>query len=85
MSQEFIVVTKKTAAQMLSVSVRTIDHLIAAGEIEVRRIGRRVVITRQSLSNFLLTDHPTRSTNRPGKCPSSASKKATGRGNRDRQ
>jgi excisionase family DNA binding protein len=61
MSQESIVVSKKIAAQMLSVSLRTIDHLIAAKELAIRKIGRRVVVPRQSLSDFILKDHPTRS------------------------
>lgn len=79
MSHESVVVTKKTAAQMLSVSLRTIDKLIAAKELTVRKIGRRVVVPRQSLSDFILKDHPTRSPKTQATCPSSASNRIEGR------
>ena len=78
MSQESIVVTKKIAAQMLSVSLRTIDHLIAAKELAIRKIGRRVVVPRQSLSDFILKDHPTRSGKPHCERPASAGKSAAG-------
>lgn len=82
MSQESIVVTKKTAAQMLSVSLRTIDHLIAAKELAIRKIGRRVVVPRQSLSDFILKDHPTRSSKPRVNCPSSTGKSGRSKKNR---
>jgi hypothetical protein len=40
---------RKDAAVALSVSVRSIDYMIAAGEFETRRKGRRVLITAASL------------------------------------
>jgi excisionase family DNA binding protein len=72
MSQESIVVTKNIAARMLSVSLRTIDHLIAAKELAVRTSGRRVVVPRQSLAEFILKDLPTRASKPHGKRPSAA-------------
>lgn len=56
---EVIVLSKQEAAQMLGISLRTIDRLIALKELQVRRLGRRVVIPRASLASFLRTDHPT--------------------------
>ncbi len=49
--------SKKEAAQMLDVCPRTIDNLIAFKELEVRRIGRRVLIPHNALINFVRTDH----------------------------
>jgi excisionase family DNA binding protein len=59
---ELIVLSKQEAAQMLGVSLRTIDRLIALKELQVRRLGRRVLIPRNSLDSFLRTDHPTQIT-----------------------
>lgn len=49
--------SKVEAAQMLNVSVRTIDNLIAFKELPVRRIRRRVLITHSALLNFIKSDH----------------------------
>jgi excisionase family DNA binding protein len=56
---EAMALTKRDAAQMLGVSLRTIERLIALKELPVRRLGRRVLIPRTSLENFLRSDHPT--------------------------
>jgi excisionase family DNA binding protein len=57
---EALALSKLEAARMLGVSVRTIDRLIALKELPVRRLGRRVVIPRNSLQGLLRADHPTR-------------------------
>lgn len=57
---EPVVLNKKEAAQVLGVSLRTIDRLIALKELPVRRLGRRVLIPRIALDNFLRRDHPTK-------------------------
>jgi excisionase family DNA binding protein len=54
-----IAMTKQEAAQILRVSLRTIDRLIALRELRVRRLGRRVLIPRSSLNSLMLKDHPT--------------------------
>jgi excisionase family DNA binding protein len=51
--------TKSDAAKTLSVSVRTIDNLIANKELPVRRIGKRVVIPYAALVSFMKSDHST--------------------------
>ncbi|MFZ0821402.1 MAG: helix-turn-helix domain-containing protein [Candidatus Acidiferrales bacterium] len=61
-TSEPIAVNKLEAAQMLGVSLRTIERLIALKELQVRRLGRRVLILRTSLENFLRHDHPTQIT-----------------------
>ena len=52
--------SKKQAAQLLAISVRTLDYMIASKEITVRRIGRRILIPLRSLQEFARRDHPTR-------------------------
>jgi excisionase family DNA binding protein len=52
-----ILYDRKSAAHALSVSVRTIDYLLAAGEFETRRIGKKVLITRASLLRFAQGNH----------------------------
>jgi excisionase family DNA binding protein len=56
---EPILVSKKEAAQVLSVSLRTVDNLIAAKEPAVRRLGRRCLIPRAALEAFARRDHST--------------------------
>lgn len=56
-----LLVDRKTAARLLSVSLRTLDNLIVSKELDgVRRIGRRVLISRSSLEIFARRDHRTR-------------------------
>jgi excisionase family DNA binding protein len=57
---EPVAVSKAEAAEMLGVSVRTVDRLIALKELPVRRLGRRVLIPRNGLHNLLRSDHPTK-------------------------
>jgi excisionase family DNA binding protein len=44
-----LALSKVEAARMLGVSLRTVDRLIALKQLPVRRLGRRVLIPRQSL------------------------------------
>jgi excisionase family DNA binding protein len=57
-----LAVNTREAAQMLSVSPRTIQNYIAAKLLPARKIGRRTVISVKALEAFLRTDHasPTR-------------------------
>jgi hypothetical protein len=48
---------RKTAAWALSVSIRTIDYALAAGEFETRRIGRKTLITAGSLKRYAAANH----------------------------
>lgn len=56
---ERLAFTKAEAAKALGLCLRTIDNLIAAKELTVRRIGRRVVIPATSLQALIRCDHPT--------------------------
>jgi len=61
-TSEPIALSKQEAAQMLGVSLRTVDRLIALKELQVRRLGRRVLVPRASLVNLIRGDHPTQTT-----------------------
>jgi excisionase family DNA binding protein len=54
MTTEKLLLNKKEAAQLLSLSLRTIDNLIHGRRLPVRRIGRRVLIHRRALEQFAL-------------------------------
>lgn len=54
-----ILVDRKTAARLLSVSVRTVDNLIACKQLRPRRVGRRILFERQALVLFAKGDHRT--------------------------
>ena len=47
-----ILVSRRDAAQLLAVSTRTIDSLIAEKRLPVKRIGTRVLFLRSDLDNF---------------------------------
>ena len=48
---------KAEAAKLLSISVRCLDYLIAQKDLDVRRIGARVLIPRAALLEFVRRDH----------------------------
>jgi excisionase family DNA binding protein len=48
---------RKTAARLLSISVRALDRFIANRAINTRRIGSRVLIPRSELQKFARADH----------------------------
>jgi len=49
MLQEPLLVNRRTAARLLSISLRTLDYLIARREIPVKKIGARVLIPLRAL------------------------------------
>ena len=57
---EAILLGKTETARLLGVSARTVDNLVSAGELRVRKIGRRSLYSRRELENFARRDHPTR-------------------------
>jgi excisionase family DNA binding protein len=56
---ENIFVSKKSAAALLSISVRTLEKLISTKQLRVRRIGSRVLISSLTLEKFGRHDHAT--------------------------
>lgn len=49
---EQILLSKRQAAQVLSISVRTLDKLILSRKLPTHKIGRRVLILRSSIERF---------------------------------
>jgi len=58
MQGEKLAVNRFEAARLLSISLRTLDSLVARGELRGRRVGRRIVFPLEELRRFLRTDHP---------------------------
>ena len=58
MNCEPLLYDRKTAARMLSISVGTLDRLVAKKLLRARRIGSRVLIPRGELLRFARADHP---------------------------
>lgn len=54
---EKVLYTKREAAQLLSISVRSLDYLIVSQQLPTRRIGRRVLVHRDSIEQFARADH----------------------------
>jgi excisionase family DNA binding protein len=52
-----LLVTKREAASLLSVSIRTIENFIRRKELVARKIGRRTLIPLTSLESFARRDH----------------------------
>ncbi len=51
-----LIVTREEAAEALRLSLRTVDKLLAAGEMSARRVGRRVLIPRSEIERFASED-----------------------------
>lgn len=48
---------RKTAARQISLSVRSVDYLIANKRLGTRRVGKRIMIPHCELVRFARTDH----------------------------
>lgn len=51
--------SRKEAAYALSISCRSLDLLIASGQLAVRKIGSRIMIPAHTLHEYAATDHDT--------------------------
>jgi excisionase family DNA binding protein len=49
--------SQKEAASILGVSLRTLQNLVFAKHLPIRRIGRRVLVHRKDLQDFARHDH----------------------------
>jgi hypothetical protein len=58
MEVEKFLFARKEAAYSIGVSVRSVDYLIAKGDLATRRIGKKVLVTRESLRLFARGNHP---------------------------
>jgi len=55
---EKLLIGRHEAAAILSISQRALDYLVANKQLQVRRIGSRVLIPRSELLRFVHADHP---------------------------
>jgi Helix-turn-helix domain len=54
-----LLVGRREAAEMLSISQRALDYLLAQRQLQTRRVGGRVLIPMNELRRFARADHPT--------------------------
>ena len=59
-ADEKLLLSREDAAQVLSISLRALDYLIANKTLPIRRIGTRVLIPLAALRRFARGDHPQR-------------------------
>jgi excisionase family DNA binding protein len=57
---EKLLIGRQEAAAALSISQRALDYLVEKKQLQVRRIGSRVLIPRSELLRFARADHPER-------------------------
>jgi len=57
LASQKVLYTKREAAQLLSISLRSLDYLIVSQQLPARRIGRRVLVHRDSIEQFARLDH----------------------------
>jgi hypothetical protein len=55
-----VLVSRKMAAEMLTISIRKVDYMIADGRLLTRRIDNRVLIPIEEIRKFARFDHPRR-------------------------
>jgi excisionase family DNA binding protein len=55
-----LLVGRREAADLLSISARALDYLVANRQLTTRRIGSRVLIPISELQRFARADHPGR-------------------------
>ncbi len=56
--EDKILVSREEAAQLLSISQRGLDYLVASRRLPTRRIGGRVLIPVADLRKYAHCDHP---------------------------
>ena len=59
MNDLVLLVGKRDAARALGISVRSLENLISAKRLSIRKIGRRTLIPRRALEQFCRRDHAT--------------------------
>lgn len=55
-----LLVSQDEAAQLLSISKRSVEYLVATGRLSTRRIGTRALIPIEDVRRFARADHPER-------------------------
>ncbi len=55
-----LLVSQEEAAQLLSISKRSVEYLVATRQLSTRRIGTRSLIPIEEVRKFARFDHPER-------------------------
>jgi excisionase family DNA binding protein len=55
-----LLVSQEEAAQLLSISKRSVEYLVAARQLSTHRIGTRALIPIEDVRKFARSDHPER-------------------------
>jgi len=55
-----LLVSQEEAAQILSISKRSVEYLVATRQLATRRIGTRALIPIEEVRRFARFDHPER-------------------------
>ncbi|MGB6131724.1 MAG: hypothetical protein WBG54_08090 [Acidobacteriaceae bacterium] len=55
-----LLVSRKAAAELLTISIRKVDYMIADGRMLTRRIDNRVLIPIEEIRKFAVSDHAKR-------------------------
>ena len=55
-----LLVSQDEAAQLLSISKRSVEYLVATRQLSTRRIGTRALIPIEDVRRFARFDHPER-------------------------
>jgi excisionase family DNA binding protein len=55
-----LLVSQEEAAQLLSISKRSVEYLVATQQLPTRRIGSRALIPTEDVRRFARSDHPER-------------------------
>jgi hypothetical protein len=58
--EEKLLVSRKVAAEMLTISIRKVDYMIADGRLLTRRIDSRVLIPIEEIRKLARSDQPRR-------------------------
>jgi excisionase family DNA binding protein len=57
-AEEKLLLSRREAAQVLSISQRALDYLVLTRRLPTRRIGKRVLIPVADLRKYARADHP---------------------------
>jgi excisionase family DNA binding protein len=66
MNADRLLVGRREAARLLSLSLRSLDYLVQRRELPARRVGRRVLIPWRALEDFARQDHRVRADREAG-------------------
>ena len=61
-----LLLSRRDAAVLLSISIRSLDNLIARRRLPVRKVGKRVLVPLAALESFAKSDHETGQSKQPG-------------------